>query len=154
MYSFVDQPTNRLSAGSHFLLWAMRGWVLSASQNRCPTVTLAASFSRMGGLEILNDFHEFMIGCLALAKCRLAFGEPEEPHIMESEAIMLALWSDVVADRIDRARALLALMILETRVDEVIAHMVRTAAHLSTVGLAPAGLSHGSEAPQVSRRAA
>lgn len=154
MYSFVDQPANRLADGSHFLLWAMRGWSLSANQNRCPTVTLAASFARMGALEVLSDFHELMIGCHSFATCRLMFGELDRPDITASEAVMLALWADVAADRLERVRTVLALIVVETRVGEAVARMVRTAAHLSTLGLAPAGLLHGTVARQNYRRTA
>ncbi|HWL47646.1 MAG TPA: hypothetical protein VNQ31_08015 [Sphingomonadaceae bacterium] len=152
MYNFVDQPGSRLTDGSHFLLWAMRGWALSANQSRCPTVTLAPSFAPLGMLETLNDFHELMIGCRSFGMCRLTFGALDQPRIMESEAIMLALWADVATGRIERARTVLALMIAEPYVAEVIARMARMTNHMTKLGLAPTGLRQGAQAPQPSGR--
>jgi hypothetical protein len=154
MYSLVDRPTDHLTDGSRFLLQAMRIWTAAAEQNRCPTVTLAASFARFGALEVLNDFHALMLICsqpsLTLSGARLA----DRGLIDEREAVLLALWSDIVADRFEQVRAVLALVVDKPSVGLAVANLVRVAAHLSSLDLAPAGLRRGLTEIRPSRRRA
>lgn len=153
MYRFVDQPVDRIADGSHFLLWAMRAWVRAAGQERCPAVALASSFTRMSALEVLDDFHGLMLACHVHRTVPLTFGTVHAPRITETEAIMLALWSDTVFDQLEHVRAVFALMIAEAQVGRVVARMVRVAAHMSTLGIAPAGLRHDIPLPQATGRA-
>ena len=139
MYSFVDQPCDRLTAGSHFVLKAMRGWIMSAEQNRCPLVTLAPSFSQMAAGRVLADFHALMLDFHHLGRLSMAFGAMNCQQITEIEAVILSLWSDIVAERHERARIILELLVTEPAIDRMMTHLVRFAAHMSTVGLAPSG---------------
>jgi hypothetical protein len=141
LYSFVDQPADRLVTGSHFILWAMRGWVVSARQNRCPLVTLAPAFSRVNVLEVLRDFHELMLD-FHRGSCRCgAFDTLHAPRVTETEAVMLALWSDVVAGRQERANAVLALMVPKSPAGRLHRRMDRVAARMAAMSIAPAGLA-------------
>lgn len=154
MYALVDRPKDRLIDGSRFLLWAMRAWSISANQNRCPTVTLAPSFARMGAREVLNDFHEMMLACHASTTRTFGFGGIDQDRITEDEALLLSLCSDVVIDNIERVRAVLALRIQKQKVGLIVARLVRIAAYLSTLGLGPTGLARDIKDPEASRRAA
>lgn len=145
MYKFVDQPCDRLTAGSRFILEAMRGWVMSAQQNRCPVVTLAPSFSRMAADRVLGDFHALMLDLHRQGRISMAFGPIGHDRITEIEAVLLSLWSEIVADCPDRTRIILELLVTEQAIDRMMAHMVRIAAHMSTLGLAPSGLLHAHE---------
>ncbi|MFA7596956.1 MAG: hypothetical protein WCY92_11435 [Novosphingobium sp.] len=141
MYNFVDQSPHRLTSGSRFILVAMRGWVVSAEQNLCPPVTLARSFLQMAMYPVLHEFHIFMLGIHRNGQVGMAFGPLYHERIMEMEAVLLALWSDIVADRGERAQAVLELLVVEPVVEPLMACMVRIAAHMSTLGLAPSGIS-------------
>lgn len=74
----------------------MRDWSLAANERRYPASKLVDCLGRLGSLEIQRDFHELMIDLHANPKLDLAFGACDLPGISESEAIMLALWSDGV----------------------------------------------------------
>lgn len=154
MYCFVDQPVQRLAGGSHFVLWAMRGWTLSATQHRCPTVTLAGSFARLNALEVLNDFHEFMRDFHLFGRYDIVLHKLDHPQIGEGEALLLALWSDVVAKRLERVKAVLALVTDKTSSGEIVMHMDRVAKHLSAIGLPPAGFVQDMSLPHPSGRPA
>lgn len=140
MYSLVDQPVSRLTTGSRFILDAMRGWVLSAMQNRCPAVTLAPSFSQTGMLPVLGEFHSLMLGLHRQGRLRMAFGDFRQIRITEIEAILLALWTDAAADRGERARLVLELLVVERAVEGALACMGRITTHMAMLGFAPSGL--------------
>jgi len=141
MYMFVDRPRDDLVAGSRFVLEAMRAWSAVAGQNRCPCLSLACSFARAGMREVLDDFSGVMRYMHRARRCRLSFGALYEQTISESEAVLLALWADIAAGNSDRVRAVLGLMLSKESIEPCTAHMMRVAAHMATLGLAPAGVA-------------
>ena len=36
MYDLIDRPVMQLAPGGRFLVWAMRGWIQSATRGHCP----------------------------------------------------------------------------------------------------------------------
>jgi hypothetical protein len=134
MYAFVDQPVDRLSPRSAFLLWAMRGWIHAATKGLCPPGQLAAGFAGVGALPALPPVHRLLAllnrhahGELGLAP--LGFG-----RVTEDEALLLQLWEDGrVAPA--RARATLDLLMDPEAVAEATELLLTGAARLAGAGL-------------------
>lgn len=145
MYSFVDQPPRHLSDGSHFLLCAMRAWVASAVQQRCPSVALAPAFSRAGLLDMIGDFSDAMGHFHRCGTRTFSFGPMGLARITEIEAVMLALWADMTSQNHDRARAVLLLLVTEGQVDCLIALMARITMRMERGERAPTGWRAPSE---------
>jgi len=137
MYRFIDQSPDRLAGASHFLWWAMRGWVISIQRNRCPAASLASSFVRMRMHEVLSDFNELMLTLNHRGQRRMSFGDHDYPTITEIEAIMMALWVDIAENELERARAVLTLIVLETKVDYMMARLSRVIAHMASIEFLP-----------------
>ncbi len=113
----------------------------SANQNRCPLITLAPAFSGMNVRQGLGDFHELMLD-FHRGGCRCgAFDTLNAPRVTETEAVMLALWSGVVAGRQERANAVLALLVPQSPVGRLYCRMDRVAERMAAMGNAPAGLA-------------
>lgn len=137
MYSLVDRPHDGLARGSHFLLWAMRCWILCRQQGRCPVRSMRNSFSKMGMGNVLPDFGALMHALDDGARHRMIFGDHGHPRITESEAIMLVLWACIAENEADRAQAILGLAVLETKVDEIMDHLNRIVSHMADLDLSP-----------------
>jgi len=137
MYRFIDQSPDRLTGGAHFLWWAMRGWAICMRRNRCPAASLAISFCRMDMREVLADFNELMLTLHHRGQRLLKLDDRDEATINEVEAVMLAVWADVAEGELERARAALGLMVLETKVDEIMARLGRVAAHMVAIEFPP-----------------
>lgn len=134
MYRYIDQSPDCLTGGGHLLLWAMRAWAASAEQHRCPCIILRRSFADLQLIEILPDFHQVMLTLHRRGQQPLRFGGPGLSRITESEAVMLALWSDVAGGR-ERAAKVLALMLAEADVARAMAAMTSVALRMSAAGL-------------------
>lgn len=152
MYRFVDQRCEQIVDGSRFLLSAMRDWVISARLRRCPSATLEPLFSRMNLPDMLGDFHGWMFHLYRDTRLNLTFGCHCEQHILEDEALLLALWSDVACERLEEARALLGLLVHGPSVDAMIADMICIASRMSMQSLAPWGLASESISDAIGSR--
>lgn len=141
MYSFLDQPRSRLVPGSSFMLKAMRAWSAFAEQHRCPLVSLAPSFSQVGLRQALDPLHAIMLALHRDSRYRLAFGGLHDDRVTEGEALLLALWADVVSGNIVRVQAVMELFLTAPAIDPCIACMGRVAAQMAPLGLAPSGLA-------------
>jgi hypothetical protein len=139
MYQFLDQPIARLSPGSRFVLRAMRIWVLAVHMRVCPPRSLSSEMANLGALEITGDLHRLMLALHCHGLRSMPFATPDAARVSEAEALMLALWSEVVADCPQAARTTLGLLVGEPAIEPMMAAMTRVAAHLSTLGLAPIG---------------
>jgi len=95
-----------------------------------------------------------MLACHASATHTFGFGGLDQELITEDEALLLSLCSDIVSDNIERVRGILALAVEKHKVGLIVAGLVRIAAHLSTLRLAPAGLARDIKDPEASPRAA
>lgn len=137
MYSFLDQSPDRLTGGSHFILWAMRGWVMAVMKEKCPAASLMQPFTRMGMRTVLSDFHQLMFTVNHRGQRRMAFGDSGHGTITEIEAIFLALWADMAEGEDDRARKVLHLLIVDEKVEEVFAGLKRVVCHMETINFAP-----------------
>ena len=140
MYCYVDQPCARLSAGSSFLLAAMRRWVEVAMVDQCPLMRLSGPFRHMAMRPMLDDFHIVMFAIRYADRHRMTFGRTDQPLITDIEAVLLALWSDVDAGLSARTRAVVTLLVEEAAVELVLRAIARVAAHMATLQLAPTGL--------------
>lgn len=139
MYHYLDQPVDRLDAGSRLVLGAMRAWVDAARQRICPPRALIAAMPQPELCPAVGDLHRTMVMLHHFGISPMPFGERDLRTITEGEAIMLTLWESVTADQPARTAALLAHLVSEAAIAPMQAAMVRAAACLSVLGLAPAG---------------
>jgi hypothetical protein len=136
VYSFLDQPHATLAKGNHFLLWAMRCWILCRQQGRCPVESMRHSFSKMGLDAALRDFDALMHALDDHAIDHLSFADHAYRKITESEAVILALWTDVAANVHDRAGAVLALIVQPEKVVEILERLKRVVGHMANLEFA------------------
>jgi hypothetical protein len=135
MYDFVDRPVGRASYGGRFLLWAMRGWIRSASNGECPPGALAPAFARHAALPALPHFHQLIVALNTSAQGKIVFAPLNHCCITEDEAILLQLWRDASEDP-PRARATLALLLRAEAVGDAFSALLSATARLADVGLA------------------
>lgn len=146
MYGFVDQPINRLSHGSRFILWAMRAWIHAMGRKNCPPGVLAPAFAKMQVLPALPDLQIVMVFLNRDALEKRTFSPIECPHIAEDEAVMLALWRDIALGDVANAGITLAMLVEEQAIAPILQAMEALAAKLAEAHLSPAGLATSSEA--------
>lgn len=130
MYGFVDRPVQNLCDSGRFLLWAMRNWTRAVEQGHCPPRAMAHSFSGMGVLAMLPDFHMAMALINRDGLERIMVAPLEYPRVMEHEAVLLSLWRDLANADFDRMRATLALLIDEDTVQPVARAMTAATAKM------------------------
>lgn len=134
MYDFIDRPVARLSFGGRFLLWAMRGWVVTASAGKCPPGALAPAFARHGALPALPHFH-CVLGELNHRALRTVSLAPlGHCFIVDDEAVLLQLWRNASAAP-PRAQETLALILQPAAVGEAFSALLSTCARLADIGL-------------------
>lgn len=139
MYAYCDQPVTRLDTGSRFVLHAMRVWVDAVQNKTCPPRALMISMPQRELVPVIGDLHRMMLLLHGHGSGPMPFGELKHPTITEGEALMLVLWALIAVDANERSRALIETLVSETVAAPMQAAMVRTAACLAAVGLAPVG---------------
>jgi hypothetical protein len=135
VYDFVDRPVARLSFGGRFLLWAMRGWVHSASNGKCPPGALAPAFARHGALPALPHFHRVIGELNTRAERTISLAPLNHCCITDDEAVLLQLWRDASEDP-PRAEATLTLLVQAEAVGEAFDALLSGTARLADIGLA------------------
>lgn len=141
MYAYVDHPVGSVCNSGRFLLWAMRGWGNAIEHSICPLAALSRGFAGVCALHVLPEFH------LALALINKHGREPISlapmncPHIVEHEAVLLALWRDLSIGAFDNVKATLALLVTETAVSPVSRAMTMVTAKLIAAGFDLSGLT-------------
>ncbi len=90
MYRFVDQPLDRQADGAHFLVWAMRRWVVAAVEGRCACHRLDAAFTGLRVARAVDDFHLAMRTLCNNTLIPLRFGAVDRLEITEHEAVLIA----------------------------------------------------------------
>jgi hypothetical protein len=139
MYDYLDRPVEQLDGGSRFVLNAMRVWVDAVRQRICPPRALLSAIPQPELCPAVGDLHRTMLMLHHFGSSAMPFGELDNPSVTEGEAIMLTLWASVTADQQQSTRALLEHLVSEAATAPMEAAMVRAAACLSVLGLAPAG---------------
>jgi hypothetical protein len=115
MYDLLDRPVTSLSPGGRFILWAMRGWIRSATMGHCPPGALAPAFARHGVLPALPHLHVLLAELNRRATRKVAFAPLPHPRIGDDEAVLLQMCRDA-QDMPCRARATMELMVEEEAV--------------------------------------
>ncbi len=139
MYAYLDQPIDRLDAGSRFVIDAMRVWVDAVKNGICPPRALLAVIPQPELCPAVGDLHRSMLMLHHFGSGPLPFGELDVSSITEGEALMISLWASITAEDSARSRALIESLVSERAAAPLQAAMVRAAACLSAFGLAPAG---------------
>lgn len=142
MYAFVDRPIDDLCNSGRFMLWAMRAWTYAVERRMCPPKALASAFAHMKLLPMLPDFHMAMALLNRDGLAKLAFAPIPHIHVVEDEAILLAVWRDAMLERLDGNRPLLALLIDEDSLDRLQTTFCDAAAKLKAAGFEPLGVAH------------
>jgi hypothetical protein len=120
MYEFLDRPVTSLDPGGRFLIWAMRSWVKSMDDKRCPATTVGTAFAKWDMLTGLQPFLRMMAlfnrhGLETFQFCPLRCN-----HVSEHEALILSL---VIAHRDSQpetVRNTLALLAEEEAIGQLI----------------------------------
>lgn len=141
MYAYVDHPVGSVCNSGRFLLWAMRSWANAIEHRICPLAALSGGFAGLGALHVLPHFH------IALALINRNGHEPISlapiscPHIVEHEAVLLALWRELSISAFDNVTATLALLVAEAAVSPISRAMTMVTAKLIAVGFDLSGLT-------------
>lgn len=134
MYAFVDQPVECLSRSGRFLLWAMRGWATAIERGTCPPVALSRGFAGVNALPALPDFHIAMALLNKDASTPLSLAPMIAEQIMEDEAILIGLWSDLSRGDIDHLRDTLVFVAEADAVSPIARAMTTVMAKLIAAG--------------------
>lgn len=134
MYDLIDRPVMKLAPGGRFLIWAMRGWIQSATRGNCPPGALAPAFARHGVLPALPHLHMMLAELNRRATRQIAFSPLACNHIGDDEAVLLQVCRDAT-DNPPRARATLALLLEEEAVGPAFSALITAMAFLREGGL-------------------
>ena len=134
MYDLIDRPVMQLAPGGRFLIWAMRGWIQSATRGNCPPGALAPAFARHGVLPALPHLHMMLAELNRRATRRIAFSPLACNYIGDDEAVLLQVCRDTREDP-PRARATLALLLEEDAVGPAFSALLTAMAFLRVGGL-------------------
>ncbi|MBO9379524.1 hypothetical protein GG804_22385 [Sphingomonas histidinilytica] len=145
MYSFVDQPVDQLAAGSRFILERMRDWLATLPRAADPAETQDSPFPRLAMRPVLEDFHGLMLELDREGRLASSFGKPGQAWITGMEAVLLALWSDAMADRGERVRGVLHLLLVEPAIERAMVRLARVASRLVGLRIAPTGIRSSGE---------
>lgn len=134
MYDLIDRPVALLAPGGRFILWAMRGWIQSASKGNCPPGALAPAFARHGVLPALPHFHTLLAELNRRANREIAFAPLPCGLIGDDEAVLLQVCRDAGANP-PHARATLELLLDEEAVGSAFSALLSTMTQLKVGGL-------------------
>ncbi|HEY0316298.1 MAG TPA: hypothetical protein VGC28_08535 [Sphingomonas sp.] len=134
MYDLIDRPVTRLAPGGRFLIWAMRGWIQSATRGNCPPGALAPAFARHGVLPALPHLHMMLAELNRCATRKIAFSPLACQIIGDDEAVLLQICRDTTQDP-PRARATLALLLDEEAVGPAFTALLTAMSFLRDGGL-------------------
>ena len=134
MYAFVDRPVDSLCNGGRFLLWAMRGWVATATRGGCPPQALTKGFGAVHARAALPDFHAAMALIASDGRDCLALSPMPCRRIGEDEALLLGLWRDAACGTHDRLYDTLKLLVEPASVGPIAIAMTEAASHLVAAG--------------------
>lgn len=125
MYDLIDRPVADLPAADHRLLSATRAWVHQL------TIAGAGSPAAAAGLGGGSDAFDAAMRALDQGSSKtLVFERPCHTIVSETEALWLAVWRLVVADRVGHARGALHALADASAVPSVLKAVVRAAAKL------------------------
>jgi len=134
MYDLVDRPVMQLAPGGRFLIWAMRGWIQSATRGNCPPGALAPAFARHGVLPALPHLHMMLADLNRRATRKITFSPLACQYIGDDEAVLLQVCRDTTQDP-PRARATLALLLEDEAVGPAFTALLTAIAFLRDGGL-------------------
>ena len=134
MYAFVDQPVECLSRSGRFLLWAMRGWAMAMDRGTCPPVALSRGFAGVNALSALPDFHIAMALLNKDACTPLSLAPMSAERIMEDEAVLIGLWSDLAHGNMAHLKDTLAFLAETDAVSPIARAMTTVMAKLIAAG--------------------
>ncbi|WP_454883780.1 hypothetical protein [Sphingomonas oryzagri] len=134
MYDLIDRPVMQLAPGGRFMIWAIRGWIQSATRGTCPPGALAPAFARHGVLPALPHLHMMLVAFNRRATRQIAFSPLACNHIGDDEAVLLQLCRDAIGDP-PRAHATLALLLEQESVGPAFSSLIATMGVLREGGL-------------------
>ncbi|MGB5779336.1 MAG: hypothetical protein WBH10_09695 [Allopontixanthobacter sediminis] len=137
MYAFVDRPVTSLDRGGRFMVWAIRSWVKSVHEIRCPCTAIGPAFAQGGIIAGLPHFHMFMLVLSRNSLETFRYGQLQCNRVHEHEALVLSLISGIRLSRPTALRSTAALMIEEDAVNDLIDAAVSLGSVVSGAGLLP-----------------
>lgn len=137
MYEFVDRPVTGLDAGGRFLIWSMRSWTAAIGGNHCPAPQVASAFAKWNMIGGLQHFHRAMLLLSRDALETICFAPLACNRVCEHEAIVLSLLDTIAAEKTSRARDLLAMLIEEASIGDMLAALGELCGSLARASLLP-----------------
>lgn len=134
MYDMIDRPVTSLGNSGRFLLWALRGWAHALEKGTCPPVALSRGFASVGALQPLPDFHVAMSLLNRQGRDRIALAPLCCTHIVEHEAILMAVFRELALGRIEQARHIVVLLADSDAVSPIVRALTTTTAKLLASG--------------------
>ncbi len=129
MYDLIDRPVADLPPFERFLLGATRAWVHALTLAGAPDAATAGGFADHGGADAAAAFDGAMRLLDRDSTETLVFQRPCHATVEETEAVVIALWRLVRADRIAPARQTAAALVGDAA-GGLVAAMVRAAGRL------------------------
>lgn len=123
MYDLIDRPVTDLQAADRRMLDATRAWVHQ--------LTMAGAGSPAAAAKLGGGSDAFDAAMRALdegSTDTLVFERPCHATVSETEAMWLAIWRLVRADRVSRARDALIAFVGPASAGQVVSAMMRVAA--------------------------
>jgi len=137
MYDYLDRPVTSLDHGGRFLVWSMRSWVKAMGDRQCPATAIGNAFARWNMIRGLQPFLRVMAlfnrsGLETFHFCALPCN-----HVSEHEAIIVSLVGALHADRPERLRDTLAMLVEEEAIGDMLSSLAALGQSMETAAIFP-----------------
>jgi hypothetical protein len=130
MYEFVDRRVTGLGLGGRFMIWAMRQWIETLGEGRCPCSGIGPTFQKWGMMAGFPHFHLMM-------------------EVLNRDATEQLRFAPVDHDAADDARTqgTVSLIVRPQAVDPVTMALAGLAEALAAAGLLPTPVPGAASGP-------
>ena len=125
MYDYIDRPLASLEDGPRFLVWAMRHWVQTMDQRRCPACAIGPAFVKWRMMPGRAPFQAMMTALNMHGLRNICFAPVCCDHVCEDEAMLLGLIVGVRHRTPEKMAEALALIVDKDQVKPLLDAMLR-----------------------------
>lgn len=147
MYEFVDRRVTGLGLGGRFMIWAMRQWIETLGEGRCPCSGIGPTFQKWGMMAGFPHFHLMMAVLNRDATEQLRFAPVDHDHVTEHQALMLSMVAGSHAADDARTQGTVSLIVRPQAVDPVTMALAGLAEALAAAGLLPTPVPGAASGP-------
>ena len=147
MYRYIDRPVAGLEDGPHFLIWAMRRWVESMHERRCPSCVIGPIFAKWRMMAGLAPFQAMMATLNRHGLRAICFAPACCGQVSEDEAMLLGLILDAPRRPAPDMAEALAMVVEPEQASALQRQMQTLAGAMNRAGILPGKAPRSADLP-------